>query len=104
MKMTRNDITEKLNERYQELRYLGGADIKGFGVDKLLHSTRLNDDASTFAHRWYSAGVEAAYLAVKNRPDVPEDVKQGLAAGAGLPVNIDNMNGPSNLLLERGKI
>lgn len=82
--MTKDDITEKLNDHYQGLRFEGIADSRGFGVDKLLHSTRPNDDATIFAHRWYSAGVEAAYLAVKDRSDVPDDVKHGLASYAGL--------------------
>ncbi len=87
--MTKDDITGILNGHYQELRYEGVADSRGFGVDGLLHSLRLNDDTSTFAHRWYSAGVEAAYLAVKDRPDVPQDVKQGLASYAGLVHSIE---------------
>ncbi len=82
--MTKDNITDILKEQYQWLRFEGGADNKGFGVDGLLHSMRPNDDTSTFAHRWYEAGVEAAYRAVKNRPDVPEDIKHGLASYTGL--------------------
>lgn len=83
--MTKDDITDILNKQHQWLRYEGMADYRGFGVDRLLHRKNLNnDDVSIFAHRWYSAGVEAAYLAVKDRSDVPEDIKHGLASYAGL--------------------
>ena len=71
------EVSKELNNFYQRLMYNGGAQQRGFAVD--IHDR----SAIPKAHRWYSAGVEAAYLAVKDRPDVPEDVKTGLASYAG---------------------
>ncbi|MDO8656175.1 MAG: hypothetical protein Q7K45_02975 [Nanoarchaeota archaeon] len=78
------EVSKELNDHYRGLMYDGGAQQRGFAVD--IHDR----SAVPKAHKWYAAGVEAAYLALKDSPDVPEYVKAGLASYAGLIHGLEN--------------
>ncbi len=72
-------VSAVINDHYQSLMYQGGAVQRGLG----LQEGKSGEDIR-LVHGWFSAGVEAAYKAIQDRSDVPEDVKWGLASYAGL--------------------